>query len=422
MSEQQQSLKDRLAGIGRRAASAEGARNIADASAAKAGELRARIKARIEQLGRDGADLGAVLNAKVEELLKPRAAEPPSSPLPPPPHRQSEPPGIAANEAARDPTNETPEAMRLASAAAPATTAALEPAAARETVITRTFGRVGLTAVHARLGALAKVRKKAASASAKSAADAPAISRIDADMPALDKVAVASVAAAEAGAVADHTPSIAPPYERPRRSKAQEATRRRRATGKSRMAGLAFTLAMAVVTAALVHVATTLAMPVLSSWFGKGTAYDRLRFKLDANMMKQLPVEVSSAQPLLPFLTPDMHYAFCRYDISSASVQVTAVLPDVGWSLALYTPQGDNFYAAPGLEGRVTDLNFVVVPSSDRLLILPGVRRADVDATQVTSPTREGLVVVRAPNKGRAFEAATKAALAKANCAPVGRR
>ncbi len=405
--QQLQSLKDRLAGVARRGA----------AAAQEGGDLRARIKARIEQLGRDSADLGASLNSKVEELLKPRPADPPTATARP--VQPEAPAAPAAYDVARDPTTEVPEAAPLSSEPV----AQSEPV--RDTIVTRTFGRVGLTAVHARLGALARMRKKAPAVPAPAPYQAPAtepIRRIDADMPALDKVAVTSVAAADAGAIAEHMPTIAPPYERPAKSSTQEATRRRRASGRSRMAGLAFTLAMAVVTGALVHVATTLAMPTLSSWFGKGTAFDRLRFKLDANVMKQLPVEVSAAQPLLPFLSPDMHYAFCRYDLAAASVHVTATLPDVGWSLALYTPQGDNFYAAPGLEGRATDLDFVVVPSSDRLLILPGVRRADVDATQVTSPTREGLIVVRAPNKGRAFAAATKAALAKANCQAVGRR
>jgi hypothetical protein len=50
------------------------------------------------------------------------------------------------------------------------------------------------------------------------------------------------------------------------------------------------------------------------------------------------------------------------------------------------------------------------------------VRKTDVDVTQVTSPQREGLVVIRAPQKGAAFQAAMLATLAKATCQAAGRR
>lgn len=411
-----QSLKARLIGLSRPGASGPQDGNGGDGSSrvASVQDLRARLKARLEQLSQDGANLGASLNAKVETLLKPRREDGGPSVRQPDRSETALPPAGEADVA-------VPEAMPLPPPARP-----LQPGA-QDNIVTRTFNRVGLTAVHARLGAISRVRKKAphpvparASEAAARTAEAAAIQRIDASMPPLASVpaAVASAAPAFAGPV----PAIAPPVEFSPRSATQEATRRRRASGRSRMAGLAMTLLIAFVTAALVHIAVTLSMPTLAGWFGKGTAYDRLRFKLEANAMKPLKLEVAGSEPLLPFLTPDMFYAFCRYDLSVSSVAVTATLADAGWSLALYTPQGDNYYAAPGLDARTTELTFVIVPSSERLLILPGVRRADVDATQVTSPTREGLIVVRAPNKGRAFEASTKAALAKAECRPVGRR
>lgn len=402
-----QSLKARLSGLSRFGAGASTNDGASDGGNrnSSAGDLQARLKARLEQLGQDSAQLGATLNAKVEALLKPRGADG----IPPPGRLDA--PNIALPVDGAD----TPEAMPLP----PPTPEPVE----RENIVTRTVNRVGLTAVHARLGALARARKKAPAVvvvpptPSPERVQEPSIQRIDAEMPLL-QTATDGAASDYAGAL----PSIAPPVELRPRSATQEATRRRRASGRSRMTGLFMMVLTAFVTAALVHIAVTLSMPTLAGWFGKGTAYDRLRFKLEANTMKQLAADVSGAEPLLPFLSPDMQYAFCRYDLSASSVAVTATLVEAGWSLALYTPQGDNYYAAPGLEGRTTELSFVIVPSSERLLILPGVRRADVDATQVTSPTREGLIVVRAPNKGRAFEASTAAALGRAGCRPVGRR
>ncbi len=191
----------------------------------------------------------------------------------------------------------------------------------------------------------------------------------------------------------------------------------RRDVGRRRLAIGFGTILTALVSGGILHIAATFAIPLL----GGGSAFTQLRPQLPPNTMKLL---VSDAQPSpLAFLSADMRYAMCRYDISAGPVVVKAVLPDVGWSLALYTPQGDNYYAVPGIEGRVTEAAFTIIPASDRLINLtPGARKADVDATQVTSPQREGLVVIRAPNKGAAFQASMLAALSKATCLVVARR
>jgi uncharacterized membrane protein len=181
-------------------------------------------------------------------------------------------------------------------------------------------------------------------------------------------------------------------------------------------------LATALVTGAVLHIVTTFAIPALSSSWFRWSAFDRIKPQLDANTMKVWPLDPTGAMPL-PFLSPDMRYAFCRYDITSGPVAVSAVLPEAGWSLALYTPSGDNFYAVPGQDGRAVEAVFNIVPASDRLLIpVPGQRRADVDAALVTSGSREGLIVIRGPNKGAASTPAVDAALRRARCAAVERR
>ncbi len=180
--------------------------------------------------------------------------------------------------------------------------------------------------------------------------------------------------------------------------------------------------ATALVTGALLHIITTFAIPALSSSWFRWSAFDRMKGQLEINAMKVWPIDPTGAMPL-PFLSPDMRYAFCRFDITSGPVLVSAVLPEAGWSLALYTPAGDNFYAVPGQDGRLVEAVFNIVPASDRLLIpIPGQRRADVDAAQVTSTARQGLVVIRAPNKGAASLPAVEIALRRAKCVAVERR
>lgn len=173
----------------------------------------------------------------------------------------------------------------------------------------------------------------------------------------------------------------------------------------------------ALLAGGIIHIATTFAITSL----GTGSAFRQLRGALPANEMVVLPPQTPGAQ-LLPFLMPDMLYAICRFDLSAGAVEVNAVLPEVGWSLALYTRQGDNFYATPGQSQRPVRAAFMLAPTTDRLVNLtPGARKADVDMSQVTSPDSEGLIVVRAPLKGVAFEGTAKADLKRAACAPSKR-
>ena len=173
----------------------------------------------------------------------------------------------------------------------------------------------------------------------------------------------------------------------------------------------------ALLAGGIIHIATTFATTSL----GTGSAFRQLRPVLPANELVVMPSQSPTTQ-LLPFLAPDMLYAMCRFDLSGGSIEVTAMLPEAGWSLALYTRQGDNFYATPGQSLRPVPVAFVLAPASDRLVnIAPGVRKSDVDISQVTSPDQEGLVVIRAPIKGVAFEATARAELQRATCKPSRR-
>jgi uncharacterized membrane protein len=173
----------------------------------------------------------------------------------------------------------------------------------------------------------------------------------------------------------------------------------------------------ALLTAGIVHIATTFAITAL----GTGSAYRTLRSVLPANELVVLPAQVPGAQAL-PFLSPDMLYAFCRFDLARGAIEISARLPEAGWSLALYTRTGDNFYATPGQKNSPVLSQFVLAPATDRLINLtPGVRKNDVDLSQVTSPDMEGLLVIRAPLKGVAFDEAVKAELKQAKCMPARR-
>jgi uncharacterized membrane protein len=192
------------------------------------------------------------------------------------------------------------------------------------------------------------------------------------------------------------------------------------------------TWVVAFIAAAIVHIVATFAVPVFSSGesalarrlfplalLGSQSAYAMLKRELPVNQMVILPPP-KAREERLPYFSPDMRYAMCRFDISAGPLAVQALLPDRGWSLAIHTPNGDNPYVVPAPVTRALEVSFTLVPTSDRLFNLaPGVRRLNTDATQVSINVREGLIVIRAPLAGVAFDAAAAEALAKAACTPI---
>lgn len=169
----------------------------------------------------------------------------------------------------------------------------------------------------------------------------------------------------------------------------------------------------AFVAMGILHICATLAAPAM---MGR-SAFDRLTDLLPLNEMVVLQPITPDFQPL-PFLTPDVRYAMCRYDTADAPVIVTAELPGRGWSLALHGPNGDNVYAATGQDERVTKLKLRIMPTNDRFMGLTpeALGVADTsDKPQIVRGAR-GIVVVRAPDKGRAYSPFIERDLYRVRC------
>jgi uncharacterized membrane protein len=206
-------------------------------------------------------------------------------------------------------------------------------------------------------------------------------------------------------------PNLAPPRLRVR-------TAPRPAPGWLRRVGWRGALG-AVLLGGILHLSTTLAVPLL----GPGLAYQKLRELLPANTM----MVVAPARPgkqLLPFLLPDAYYAICRYALAGDALSITAPLLDLGWTLSLHTPHGDNFYVIPGQQLRTADLSLVIVPGAEKSgdLMPAATRRASTPSEdQIASPSEEGLIIIRAPLKGLAWKGEAEAALGRAKCTPGGK-
>lgn len=169
----------------------------------------------------------------------------------------------------------------------------------------------------------------------------------------------------------------------------------------------------ALIAVGILHIVATFATPSLTGT----SAYARLKGALPANKMIVLPPLQPDRQPL-PFLSADVRYAMCRFDTSHGPVGLKASLPDFGWSLSLYSPEGDNFYVATGTQGQSTDLSIVLVTSDERFTGLTPEARGLPAARQATvaAASRHGLAVLRAPEKGRAYSSQIEAILKAASC------
>lgn len=171
-------------------------------------------------------------------------------------------------------------------------------------------------------------------------------------------------------------------------------------------------VALALVCAGIVHIAATLLVPQLAT---RG-AVQVLLTDLPVNKMQVLP-PVSAQKQLLPFMNPDTRLAVCRYDISGGPVTIKALLPEKGWSLDLYTPNGDNFYAIPAQDLRRAEVSFVLVPPTERSRgFINFGRLTEMKVSEITVPQSQGLVVVRATLRGQSYARELEAQLALASC------
>lgn len=158
-------------------------------------------------------------------------------------------------------------------------------------------------------------------------------------------------------------------------------------------------LSASLVAAAIVHILITLS----SAQFAEATSYKVLSENLPVNRVAFGKPVTAAAQPL-PFFGPDALYSFCRYDASTTRIRVSAKLPDVGWSLSLHTPRGENFYFVPGNGRRSTDIDLILVPPGN--VFSHGnieVNQSDKTIPRINLPHVRGLVILRAPVKGLAY-------------------
>jgi uncharacterized membrane protein len=171
-------------------------------------------------------------------------------------------------------------------------------------------------------------------------------------------------------------------------------------------------VAAALCAVGILHIVATLA--AAAPELAPSRAYERLVRDLPLNTMQILP-PVSAATQRLPFMSPDARYALCRFESGDGAVALSASLPGPGWVLALYSKEGDNFFASVAAPGQRSDVSLLLVPTESGAA--PEPRQGAQESATLTVAAPSGLAVVRAPEQGLAFRARNLAELKRARCA-----
>ena len=105
-------------------------------------------------------------------------------------------------------------------------------------------------------------------------------------------------------------------------------------------------------------------------------------------------------------------------NVAEAAYAIRATLPGAGWTLSLHSATGDSVYVVTGQDQKATDVSLLVLPPGERFVgVLPEARLA-AGFIQVAMPSTEGIVLIRAPDRGSAYRREVEAELAKATCVP----
>jgi uncharacterized membrane protein len=166
--------------------------------------------------------------------------------------------------------------------------------------------------------------------------------------------------------------------------------------------------------AGVIHILAVFGVPFVAS----RDAWARLSALSRENQLYILPL--GAVETPLPFMAPDVAYAFCRFDLTTNNVMLETELGDASWSIAVSGRRGENFYFISGAEAKRRELRLLLVPRA-RLSEEASTERSEEGEEQiiVITPGTTGIAVIRAPVRGPSFAGDTINLLQGAQCQQV---
>jgi len=161
----------------------------------------------------------------------------------------------------------------------------------------------------------------------------------------------------------------------------------------------------------IVHLTTVLALPKAATQ----DAYARLAPLVPVNKMTPLTAP-NAESAIMPFMDPAFAVAVCRYDISSGPLKLNAPVSQAYTSVTFYTRQSVAYYAINDRAAgrRAIELDLMTPEQHAQMPEEEDVTAAD--RLIIDSPTRTGLIVLRALAPEPGLMAMARRALANAQC------
>jgi len=166
-----------------------------------------------------------------------------------------------------------------------------------------------------------------------------------------------------------------------------------------------------VLLAAVVHLAIVLFLPTMK------TARHIASFDVTGEIARLEQISArESGDTLLSRRSPDIAYAFCRFDLSERPLKISARFPKTFWTIGVFSDIGDNVYSLNDRQAGVNELEILLLDGSSGTDQSTEGVNAGADTIVVSSLAQSGVVVFRALVENPSEQEAVEQTLAASVC------
>ena len=164
----------------------------------------------------------------------------------------------------------------------------------------------------------------------------------------------------------------------------------------------------------IVHIATVLYLPNTATQ----NAYARVSAITPINQVVPMPAP-SPEQSILPLMDPAFSAAVCRYDLSDGPREPSTPVSPAYTSVTFYTNKDIAYYAINDRAAGRRTIELDLMTAAQRAQLPDDEEIAAADRLIVESPSRTGLIVLRALAAEPGMMPAAVASLSNARCVKV---
>jgi uncharacterized membrane protein len=164
----------------------------------------------------------------------------------------------------------------------------------------------------------------------------------------------------------------------------------------------------------IVHIATVLYLPNTATQ----NAYARVSAIAPVNRVVPLPMPAPD-KSILPLMDPAFAAAVCRYDLTDGPLKLTTPVSPAYTSVTFYTNKDVAYYAINDRAAGRRNIELDLMTSAQRAQLPDDEEVAAADRLIVESPSRTGLIVLRALAAEPGMMPAAISALSGSRCVRI---